>query len=124
MSPDYSGGNNPAVSAAMSNLRGTGTQQPATPNQLPGQQGPQPGAGGGASVGALLAQALQLYVQGGARPEDTMQVKQFFEAFVRIAEETKTGIGAQAPAPNPAAPQMAAASAQGAPQPGPALPPV
>ena len=122
-SPDYSGGNNPAVSAAMSNLRGTGQQAPATPNQLPAQQGPQFGAGGGASVGTLLAQALQLFVKGGASQEDTMQIKQFFEAFVRIAEESKAGIASQAPAPNPAGPQMAAASAQGAPQPGPGLPP-
>ena len=116
--PQNSGGNQPAVVAAMSRQRAGAPSAGTDPNQLPSGQGA-PGAGQG--VGFHLSQALQLFVQGGASPGDTEQIKQFFEAFVRIAEETQGQLAGQA-AP-PGGQQLGAGTAPAAPQPGAAPPP-
>jgi hypothetical protein len=108
------GGNNPAVVAAMQRQRAGTMSAGADPNQMPNAAGP--GGAGGTGVGHHLAQALKLYVAGGANPGDTEQIRQFFEAFVRIAAETKQQVGSQAaPAGGP---QMGAGMAQAAPMPG------
>ena len=119
--PQNSGGNNPAVVAAMSRQR-TGAPTAGTdPNQMSVQPGPQ-GAGEGQGVEFHLAQALQLYVSGGANQGDTEQIRQFFEAFVGIAAETQQGFEGQA-APM-GGPQMGAGTAPAAPQPGAIPPPI
>ena len=111
--PANQGGNNPAVVAAMSRQRMGAPSAGTDPNQIGTAQQMSQGAGQG--VGFHLAQALQLYVSGGANPSDTEQIKQFFEAFVQIAEETQRGFQAgMAPAGGP---QMGAGTAPMAPQP-------
>ncbi len=118
--PANQGGNQPSVVAAMSRQRMGAPSAGADPSQIgSAQQGPQ---GAGQGVGALLAQALQLYVQGGASPGDTEQIRQFFEAFVQIAAETQQGV--QAGAAPPGAVPLGAGTAPAAPQPGAAPPPI
>ncbi len=97
--PNTSGGNNPAQVAAMQRIRG-GATSATDPSQLPQGQGIQ-GAGEGGQLGQLLAQALQLYVQGQANPSDTEQIRQFFESFVAIAEESQRDLAGQAAQPRP-----------------------
>lgn len=118
--PANQGGNQPAVVAAMSRQRMGAPSAGADPNQIGTAQPGVEGAGQG--VGFHLAQALQLYVSGGANPSDTEQIRQFFEAFVGIAQETQQGVQAEgAPVGGP---QMGAGMAPMAPQPGPAPPPI
>lgn len=118
--PANQGGNNPAVTAAMSRQRMGAPSAGADPSQIgSAQQGPQ---GAGQGVGALLAQALQLYVAGGASPGDTEQIRQFFEAFVDIARQTQEGV--QAGAAPAGGPQLGAGTAPMAPQPGAVAPPI
>jgi hypothetical protein len=116
--PSQSGGNNPMQAAAMQRVRGGVISAGTDPNQLPQGQIPQ-GAGQGSGVGQLLAQALQLFVQGGANPADTEQIKQFFEQFVAIAEESQRDMASNAAVGGR---PMGAGTAPAAPQPGP-LPP-
>ena len=110
--PNTSGGNRPAVQAAMGNIReGAIGQQAAAP---PNQQMPQ----GGGDFGARLFGILQEYVQAGAPSEMTEQIKQFFEAFVEIAAETQRGIESQATVPGGTMPAGGPQGfAQAAPQP-------
>lgn len=117
--PQESGGNNPAVVAAMSRQRMGAPSAGTDPSQMSSGQGAQ---GAGQGVGFHLAQALQLFVQGGASPGDTEQIKQFFEAFVRIAEETQGQLAGQGAAPG--GPQLGAGTAPTAPQPGAVPPPM
>jgi len=116
--PSQSGGNNPMQAAAMQRVRGGVMSAGTDPNQLPQGQTPQL-AGQGSGVGQLLAQALQLFVQGGANPTDTEQIRQFFEQFVAIAEESKRDMASNAAVGGR---PMGAGTAPAAPQPGP-LPP-
>jgi hypothetical protein len=110
--PNTSGGNNPAVVAAMGNIRQGAMQQAAAP---PDQQMPQ---ADGNAFGQLLAQALQMYVASQGAPEFTEQLRQFFEAFVQIAAEMQQGIQGQAATPGAGPPPgVANATPQAAPQP-------
>ncbi len=107
--PRISGGNNPAVVAALNQSR-TGPQQ-GTPAQLPGgptgpPQGPaQAGAGmpqqgmpadigstlqqvmqlamQGQDVGPMLAQVFQSYLKGGAAPQDSQALTQFVQMYAQ-----------------------------------------
>jgi len=93
--PANTGGNDPIRAAAQSNMQ----EGMRDPSQLPQGPNPQAGLGGppdpqqmggqpmqqGPSVGQHLAAAWQLYVQGQANPEDTENIRQFFEAFVELA---------------------------------------
>ena len=110
--PNTSGGNNPAVVAAMGNIRQGAMNQPAAAPA--NAQAPQ----GGGEFGSRLFGLLQEYTQAGAPPEMTEQIKQFFEAFVQIAAEMEQGVQGQAAVPGgaipPAIPQ---GTAQAAPQP-------
>lgn len=110
--PNTSGGNRPAVVAAMGNIRqGAMNQQAAAP---PNQQMPQ----GGGDFGARLFGILQEYVQAGAPSEMTEQIRQFFESFVEIAAETQRGIESQAAPPGGMMPAgQSQGLAQAAPQP-------
>lgn len=113
--PSESGGNNPAVAAALSRMQGRGT----------GQGAPAPGMdqGQGQGVGFHLAQALEMFIQGGANPADTQEVKLFFESFVKLAQESESRMGDQAPMGPGPGPGMAAQAAAAAPQPD-AMPPI
>jgi len=125
MPPDR-GGNDPIRAAAQSNMQRGMTTPGTDPNQLPLRgAGQGPAAPGmqqpqqmGPSVGGMLWEAFDLYIANGARPEDTEEIRQFFEAFVELAN---TMAGEQAPAPQPAqpAPRMAPGrTAAAAPAPG------
>ena len=118
--PNNGGGNQAAVSAAMSNIRqGAMNQQAAAPAN---PQAPQ----GGGDYGQRLFGMLQEYVQAGAPPELTEQIKQFFEAFVELARQMEQGVQSQAAPPGGAMqPGASQGLAQGLPQgPGAAAPPL
>jgi hypothetical protein len=112
--PNTSGGNNPAVVAAMGNIRqgamGNTPQAAAPPNQ---GQAPMDAN----TFGAQLAGILQAYVASGGAQEFTEQLRQFFEAFVRIAAEMKAGVEGQAAMPGAAPPVIPQGTAQATPQP-------
>ena len=118
--PDTSGGNNPAVVAAMGNIRQGAMNQPAA---APANQ---PMPQGGPDFGSTLFGLLQQYVQAGAPPEMTEQIKQFFEAFVQISAEMEKGVQSQAAIPGgPMPPGASQGLAQGVPQaPAAAAPPL
>ena len=113
--PNTSGGNNPAQVAAMQRIRGGATSAGTDPNQMGQGQAPQIAGAGGGQLAPLLSQALQLFVQGGANQADTEAIRQFFESFVAIAEESQAELGGQAA--GPPGPQMGAGMATSAPQP-------
>lgn len=112
--PSQSGGNDPAVAAALSRMQGRGGQTAPAPGMDQGQ---------GQGVGFHLAQALQLFIQGGANPADTQEVKLFFESFVKLAQESESRMGDQAPMGPGPGPGMAAQAAAASPQPD-AMPPI
>jgi len=115
--PNASGGNDPVVVAGLMNKRrGTLSAVGADANQVQRPEG-QASPAGQEPFGARLAGILDEYIRAGAPPEMTEQIRQFFEAFVKIAEETQAGISRQAQAPGAGPQGFAGETAQSMPMP-------